>query len=171
MTIGSVTTLGVARNLRAPTKADAAEKPAGTAGADEKPTLLQLVAKQVPIGLVAAYTGLTSGLIQLIDEPTPENPDPDQYFLYRWLGFAALVLLAAFLTYASYSRKAGAGARRPVAEVLGVSIAAAAWGLMIPESPLFAVIDGKGGAALVLVVGFVGVGLNLATGVKLKEPS
>jgi hypothetical protein len=171
MTITTITTLGAARNNRTPTKADAAETPTDGTGATEQPGLLQLVAKQVPVGLVAAYTGATSGFIQLIDEPTAAEPAPDQYLVYRWLALAILVLASAGLTYRSYRQKAGKAARQPIAEVLGVGIAAAAWGLMIPESPLLAMTDGPGGLALVILIGLAAVALNLVTGSNLRKPA
>ena len=169
MSIGSLTAFAVARNSREPTKADAGEVTAESEHEAEQATIPQLLVKQVPIGLVAAYTALTAATVELIDEPAPGKPHPDQLLSYRWAGLIALVVLSLVLTHVSYRAKAAAGARRPVAEMIGVGTAAAGWGLVIPDSPLLATLDGDRGTAMVLLIGFVAVGLNLIVATRLQK--
>lgn len=173
MTIGTLTSLGVARNLRAPNKSDSGEALDEDETKTEKASLPQILVKQVPTGLVAAYTALTATIVQLIDEPTSAVPQPDLLLSFRWAAFVILVIFSMGLTFASYRAKVGPGARWPIAEVLGVSIAAAVWGLLIPESPMLAMNPGDRGVALIAVIGFVGIGLNLLTAQRLltKAPA
>jgi hypothetical protein len=167
MSIGSITALAVARNTRRPTKSDAGEVTEESVESEAPPSLMALLIKQVPVSMVAGYTALTAGLVELVGKATRENPQPDQLLPYRWAGFAILVLFSMALTYLTYRAKADEGARRPVAEVLGVGVAAAGWGLGIPESPLLAQLSGPQGAAMVLLIGFAAVAANLVIASRL----
>jgi len=168
MSISSLTAVGVARNLRKPTKSDSGEVTEESDAKAEEASLTQLLVKQVPTGMVAAYTALTAATVELIDEVTVENPSPDELLPYRWLGLIGLVLGSMLLTYGSYRSKAATGARRPVAEVLGVGVAALGWGLVVPESPALAQVDGDRGTASVLLIGFLSVVANLIIASRLK---
>lgn len=167
MSISSLTALAVARNTRRPTKSDAGEVTEESDQSAASPSLVGLLVKQVPVSMVAGYTALTAGLVELVGKATPDNPSPDQLMPYRWAGFAILVLFSMALTYVAYRAKAGDGARRPVAEVLGVGVAAAGWGLGIPESPILAEMSGARGAAMVLLIGFAAVAANLIVASRL----
>jgi hypothetical protein len=163
--------LAVARNLRVPSRSDAGVVTRESVKADEAPTLPEILAKTVPVGLVSAYTAFIAVVTELVAEPTSEQPDPDQHLLYRWIAFVALVAFAAGLTYFAYDKKAGDGARFPLVEIASVTIAATAWGLAVPESPLLAAVDKTQGAILVALIGFIGVGTNLVLSAKMKGPA
>ena len=169
MSISSITSLAVARNLRQPDKADAGVAPAGTDAAGENPSLPEILAKTVPVGLVSAYTAFIAVVTQVV-LPTKADPSPDPQLWLRWLALAILVLTAAFLTYGSYRSKAGEGARFPLVEVSAVTVAAAAWGIGIPESPLLATLDNKTQGLLVLaLIAFAGVAINLVLSNLMKQ--
>ena len=77
------------------------------------------------------------------------------------IAFAALLVMAAGFTYGVYVKKAGSGARFPLPEVLSALVAAAAWGLAMPESPILATVHDAGrGALLVGLIALVGIAIN-----------
>ena len=168
MSIQSITALAVARNLRRPTKNDAGVVTKDSQAADTAPTLPEILVKTVPVGLVSAYTAFIAVIAELVAEPTAEKPHPEQYLPYRWLGLATLVAFSAGLTYRAYGKKAGDGARFPLEEVAAVTVASAAWGLCIPESPLLAQLDKTEGAIVLALIGFVGVGVTLLLSSRMK---
>lgn len=170
MSIDSMTTLGVARNLRNPTKSDIAAVTEESNEATQSPSLQEILAKTVPVGLVTGYTAFIAVVTQVVDAPTKKVPAPEEYLWVRWAALAILVVTAAVLTHQSYSRKAGKGARSPVAEVAAVTVAAAAWGLGVPESPLLAAIEDKNlGLLVIALIGLTGVAGNLMLAGKLKS--
>jgi hypothetical protein len=171
MSISSITSFAVARNLRAPTKADAGVATTEAAAAGDPPSLPEILAKTLPVGLVSAYTAFIAVVAEVVAEPTPAKPDPEQYLSYRWGALAVLVLLAATLTLITYRRKAGAGARFPALELSAVTVAAGAWGLGVPESPLLAAADKQEGLILIALIGFVGVGINAILSALLRSES
>ena len=170
MSIRTLTTVGVARNRRQPTKSDSGEVLEDQQANTEAASLPQLLVKQVPTGMVAAYTAFTAAVVELIDEPTADVPDPDLLIGFRWGGFALLVIGSMAMLYVTYRTAAGPKARQPVAEVLGVGIAATGWGLVIPESPLLAQSTGDSGVALVLLISFAAVVGNLVVAKRLQTP-
>ena len=172
MSISSITTLAVARNLRKPTKSDVGVVTAESNTAKEDPSSTDLLAKTVPVGLVSAYTAFIAVVTQVVAAPTPAHPNPTQYLLMRWLAFAILVLSSAVLTLISYRGKAEKNARPPTLEVGAVTVAAAAWGLAIPESPiLVAIADKQAGLLALAFIAFCGVAVNLALSNLLKTQS
>lgn len=56
----------------------------------------------MPVALVSAYTALIAVVSEAVDEPTVQRPEPEQFLTLRWIGLAALVVLAAALTYGAY---------------------------------------------------------------------
>jgi len=170
MSVGALTSIGVARNLRAPTKSDAGERTEDSNEADQAASIPELLVKQVPTSLVAGYTAVTATLVALIPEPTSTVPNPDELLNLRWIAFFVLVLSSALLTGVVYYAKAGRGARKPVLEVLGVTISAAGWGLVVPESPILAMVDDVArSVGTVAVVGFVAISLNTVTAAGLSR--
>lgn len=102
MSIKSLVTVGVAWNERKPTKSDSGEVVDESAEAGTSASLSLLLVKQVPTGLVAAYTAFTAAVVELIDVPTTSNPTPDQLLGYRWAGFAILVIGSVVMLLVSY---------------------------------------------------------------------
>jgi hypothetical protein len=165
-----MTTIAVTRNSRKPLRADTGaavtamtekEKAEQEAEGGGNAKLTDILVETVPTGLVTAYTAFIAIVSQIVADPTPEVPKPEQFLGLRWIGFVALVLLALFITYGSYVKKAGTGARIPVPELLSVGVAAAGWGLALPESPLVVWMDGTAGLIATALVAFIAVGINL----------
>jgi len=171
MSIGTLTTIAVTRNVRPPTRADTgaaatANEPAG--GGNAK--LTDILVETVPTGLVTAYTAFITIVSQLVDDPTPQMPDPDKYAGWRWAGFAVLVVVAIGLTLMSYNKKkAQAEKRGPWLEVAAVAVATIGWGLAVPESPLLVDLDNKNGLLATAFIAFVAVVVNVALARQMKN--
>ncbi|HVN10703.1 MAG TPA: hypothetical protein VMT69_01325 [Kineosporiaceae bacterium] len=172
MSITSLTGVALARNQPGTTtKADSGEVPKDAPGADEQASLLALLVKQVPTGMVAAYTAVTAALAELA-KPTAADPRPDHLLAYRWAILAILVVGSVTLSYVSYRGKADPDDRRyPVAEMIGVGVAASGWGLALPDSPLLAAMEGPQGVATVFLVGFVATVINVIVAQRLQSPA
>ncbi|MGZ4603405.1 MAG: hypothetical protein ACXV0U_07380 [Kineosporiaceae bacterium] len=172
MSITSLTGVALARNQPGrTTKADSGEVPKDSRTADEQASLLALLVKQVPTGMLAAYTAVTATLAELV-KPSAADPHPDPLLAYRWAILAILVVGSVALSYVSYRGKADPDARRyPVAEMIGVGVAAAGWGLALPDSPVLAAVDGPQGVATVFLVGFVATVINVIVAQRLQSPA
>jgi hypothetical protein len=172
MSISSISTIAVARNSGAPTKADSSEATADAPDAEEAATLPALLVKTVPTSLVAGYTAFIALVTTTLVTPTATNPHPDQYLPIRWVAVIMLVAASAAGTYFSYRRKAGTGARFPMLEVAAVAAAAAGWALASPGSPLFAGIDDSARRTITLgVAGFAGIALTTVLANLMKTPA
>ncbi|MCU1689546.1 MAG: hypothetical protein JWN61_1186 [Pseudonocardiales bacterium] len=162
MSIASMTSLAVVRNAHAPTKADAGVAPAGSLKGQQPPSLTDLLAKTIPVGLVTAYGAFIAAISQLVSEPTAADPSPDQILWARWIAFAALVAVAGALAYLSYRSQAPKPARAPIVEVSAVVVSAIGWGLGLPESPILAAMSSKTtGLTVLALVAFLAVAINL----------
>lgn len=163
MSINTMTTLAVARNRRQPTKADAGERTPDSTAATDSPSIPALLVKTVPTGLVTAYTAF----VAVVSEASAKETD---LIDLRWIAFVALVLAAIGVTIGSYKGKADADSRFPGLEVAAVTVAAAGWGLAMPESPLLAAIeDGTRGLVTIALVGFIALGVNSVLATLLKK--
>jgi hypothetical protein len=116
---------------------------------------------------VVPYTAFIAVLAQLT-KPSADDLHPDQLLLYRWLGFAVLVGGTAAFSYVSYRKKATAakqpgqtkGIGSPLLEVSALTVAAIAWGLSTPESPLLTKLDGVHGLVSLALISLVAVVIN-----------
>lgn len=137
MSIRTVSTYAMVRNVRPPTTADSGEAPRAPAGAATPPTavpdepkLMTLLTKLVPTELLAPY-------IALVGVVSP-HITPEQSFIgIRWGAVIVLAVAAGAWTWLGYTQMAGRGSRKPVPETLGVVVAALGLTLSMPASPLY----------------------------------
>ena len=96
---------------------------------------------------------------------------PDEFQAWRWLLFA-LLLGGTFLIVWLVSRsKQPAGSKPfPLLEVSGATIAAAGWGLAMPESPLAPYLGKPEEIFVPLIVGFAAVVVITAIAKALQTP-
>lgn len=161
MSIRTISTYAMVRNVRPPTaadsgdaargaQADVARGAAGEPGAE--PKIMTLLAKLVPTELLAPYIALIGVISPHI---TPER----SFIGVRWAAVAVVALAAGAWTWLGYTQMAPSGARRPVPETIGVVVAALGVTLSMPASPLYhdrdpaeATVYGTSIAALAVVV-------------------
>jgi hypothetical protein len=167
MSIATTTTLAAARDVAAPKQKDIG-KTRKADDAEKTPTLFDLLVTLVPTEVVVPYTLVTTGIVALIDEPTAENPNPPDYALWRWIAFGFLVFGVVALVLRGKRRKSTRD-RFPRGELTGSLVAGVAFGLAIPDSPLYThYSNGEAGVAA-LVIAFGALIVNLAVGNELKK--
>ncbi len=117
----------------------------------------EVLVAAVPTEALAAYTTLV-GVMLAADIGSG-------YSALRWFAYGAFVVLAVLAALVLYRRRVreddakGMDTRRlPVWECLAAGLAAAAWGLVMPGSPLGTVLQGNG-----LVFSTTGIALGAAT--------
>lgn len=118
----------------------------------------------IPTEVLTLYTVLTGGTLALVIKNQPQA-----YLPYRWVVLVAAVVLTPASVLVSYRSKRGDAARAgrsqspgrrvPVAEMAAATLAAAAWFLAVPGSPLLAVMDQVSGslASTAITTGAVAV--------------
>jgi hypothetical protein len=166
-----MTTVAAVRDARSPTKSDVGKAPPEDPQGDARASLTDLLVTAVPTELVAPYTAATAIVVGLIDEPTLKVPDPSQHELWRWLFFGMLILGTAgaiFQGARKKNRRSRAKRRLPKVEIAAGVVAAAGWGLALPESPLFPYLSGDNRAIVPVFAGFAAVVILLMLGQRLS---
>lgn len=175
MSIRSITDLAVERDLAAPDEAVDSHSP----GRD-KERMRDGVISAIPAEILTLYTALTGGTLAVLirDHAT-------SYLPYRWAILVFALVLTPATIYTAYRRKFAARRKEsrldvqlmpqeprvPYLEMTASTLAAAAWFLAAPGSPLLATLSSNAaeltssaiiiGAASLLTVGF---GRPLSTG-------
>lgn len=144
MSIRSVTDLAVERDMTEPGTPVTSRSP----GRDYE-RLRDVVISSIPMEVLALYTAVTSGALALMirDQPT-------SYLPYRWTLFAFALALTPAVIYLAYRRKFDDRKKHPLGghlladkhrvpylEMAASTLAAAAWFLVVPGSPLLATLS------------------------------
>jgi hypothetical protein len=129
-----------------------------------------LVATLVPTGAIAGYSALLAVVIEYIEGETKKGNAPGNFGPLRWTLFGAFLLATAWLVAMAHrKRRSGSGRRFPKDEVIVALLAATAWGLSGPGTPLALVFSGLN-AVLIPSAVLIGVFLLLTPLVpKLKK--
>jgi hypothetical protein len=165
MSISTLTTLGAARDEGDPKKSDTGKAPEGS---DAKARITDALVSSIPTEVVAAYTAAVTLVVGFID-PAKGKHFPDQFKVLRWWMFAALILVTAVSIYFSFRAKSQK--RQPLAEVVAGVLAAAIWGLSLPESPLAPTLHGDNKAIAPALIIFGGGTLLVAVSSMLAKKS
>jgi uncharacterized membrane-anchored protein len=144
-------------------------KPADEAEAKktESQGYFDLLVSAIPTEPLALYTFLIAGIVATID-----GHDSQRLGL-RWAIYGAMIAFIVLWLCASYIRRPKTEKKRhlPFVETLSAVIAFAAWGLVMPESPLNAELSGDDQTIWTLIITVGGVALlGLLTG-SLKKPA
>lgn len=127
---------------------------------------LDLLITAIPTEPLALYTFLVAGIVATIDG------EDDARLGMRWCIYGVTIAFIVLWLMVSYLRQPKAERKRklPIAEILAASVAFAAWGLVMPESPLYAELSGDDRTIWTLIITAAGVALlGLITG-SLKKP-
>jgi hypothetical protein len=167
MSLSTLGTIAAQRDKGRPRRAKRKPRTREDAEATEESGYLNLLVAAIPTEPLALYTALVGGIVATI-----ETGDDELLFL-RWLIYAGgIVYIAAWLG-TSYFRRPKADKKRkfPWAETAAAVVAFAAWGLVMPESPLYAELEGDQRVVWTLVITAAGAAiLGLITG-SLKQPA
>ena len=125
--------------------ADRDQKPSGEEVRSATETLVAII----PTEVLAAYTALVAISVTTVE--------PGEYAPFRWTAYAGFVVAAAIAPISSFRTKmedSRGGRSVPWAECLAAGAAAAAWGLVMPGTPLDLLLHGRaltlGSAAIIL---------------------
>jgi hypothetical protein len=131
----------------------------------ERQGYLDLLVGAIPTEPLALYTFLVAGIVATID------PGTDQRLTMRWIIFGAAIAFIIAWMVANFLRLPGDQKRTlPWAEVSSAVIAFAAWGLVMPESPLGAMLSAANQTVWTYIIIAAGVALlGLLTG-SMKKP-
>jgi hypothetical protein len=124
-----------------------------------------LLITAIPVEPLALYTFLVAGIVTTIKE------DSNQHLTMRWIIFAATGTFIVAWMLASYLRQPGKQKRKvPLVEIASAVVAFAAWGLVMPESPLAAELSSENQTIWTFIITAAGAGiLGLLTG-SMKKP-
>jgi hypothetical protein len=145
MSIRSITDLAVKRD-KAPPGQPVTSKDPGRATERAQDAIISAI----PAEILAFYTALTGGALALLI-----RDDPSAYLPYRWLLLGVALLLTPLAVYRSYLSKFDAARGQedmpdkpapPYWEMAASTVAAAAWFLAAPGSPLLAMLSADAGA-------------------------
>ena len=148
MSIRSLAALAVARDKAPPAEPVAggggdAAAPAAPGGPFVAQQFVDVLVSAIPTEPLAAYTaivGLTVGTVDIAH--------PHSYLTFRWFCFAAFLVFTLLAITVAYNRKANGPTgpvdrrRFPWAEGGAALLAASAWGLIMPGSPLNVALTG-----------------------------
>jgi hypothetical protein len=166
MSLSTLSTIAAQRDkgvpIRSKPKPDSAEETRAT----EERGYMNVLVSAIPTEPLALYTFLTAGIVATIDA------GETQRLGLRWGIYGATIVFIAAWLGAAYLRgrpKGAAKRRLPVVETAAAVIAFAAWGLVMPESPLNAELTGDDRVVWTLIITVAGAGLLGLLGVPLKE--
>lgn len=142
MSIRSITDLAVERDQALPGEGVDSRSP----GRDKERVRDALISA-IPAEVLALYTAVTGGALAILI-----RDEPSSYLPYRWTLLVAMLVLTPASIYSGYRRKFAARktedklgahlmpqtARVPYLEMTASTLAAAAWFLAAPGSPLLA---------------------------------
>jgi hypothetical protein len=165
VSLNSLANLAVQRDAGTPAKTAVAAEDENPA--TEAQNWTDVLTAAIPTEALALYTFLTGAIIATI------SAGEDERLTMRWIIYVAgFVIIAAYL-FGSYHRAAGKRKRRlPLREFLSASIAFAAWGLVMPGSPLLADLSSEDDRAVWTAIIIVsGIVLLWLVGKPLQKPA
>src|SRR3989442_13655872 len=171
MSVNSLTTLAVQRDVEgSPTRRQVKK---GEAEASTQLTKYQdVLMHAIPTEVLSGYTiliGITIGTIKA----TKQDPNPNQLLALRWwffAGFLGATLAAVWIGY--WVKRSQTKKRRiPVPEILAATIAAAAWGLVMPGNPGAVRLSTQATTIATAAISIVGAGLVVPLSTLLTGPS
>ncbi len=167
MSLSTLTKIAVQREHGVPKTTKKKPAPSAVEGTEktEKRGYLSTLAAAIPTEPLALYTFLVATIVATIE------PGDDERLFMRWAIYAAMIVVIVLWLGASHFRNVDANEKKrrfPVLETASATVAFAAWGLAMPESPLNAELSGDDRTiwtaivtvAGVLVLGMLGKNLN-----------
>lgn len=150
MSVAGAGALAATRDVKDVTRGDVG-KGSGTDAADPA-KFRDLLATIIPTLPIAAYSGLLALILEWIDGQTKQGKNPGDFEPVRWILVGGIVLATVYLVAMAHQSRKSPGAARQVAglEIATSALAAAAWALSGPGTPL--ALRFKGIAAIVAPV-------------------
>lgn len=157
MSLHSLTNLAVERDAGEPKRrvpARAGDDPPE----DEKQSLTGALISAIPTEVLALYTFAVTEIVGTI------SANEDKRLTMRWYVYAGGAIAVALWLVVGYARRRHATRKRafPGAEIATATVAFAAWGLVMPGSPLVSSLSADNAriwSGIITVVGVFAVGL------------
>lgn len=167
MSLSRLSAVAVQRETAPPQRAKKKPKTAEETRATEAQGYVDLLVAAIPTEPLALYTFVVGGIVATIDS------GEDERLVLRWAIYGAMIVfIALWLAFTYRGRTSNARKRTfPFAEIAAAVVAFAAWGMVMPESPLYAELSGDDRVVWTVVITGAGAAvLSLITG-KLKAPA
>jgi len=167
MSLSTLSAVAAQRDSGTPQRAKRTPANGTEAEKTESQGYFDLLVSAIPTEPLALYTFLIAGIVATI------NGNDSLRLDLRWTIYAVMIAFIVLWLGASYIRRPKAEKKRriPFVEMLSAVIAFAAWGLVMPESPLNAELSGDDQTIWTLIITVAGVALlGLLTG-SLKKPA
>jgi len=167
MSLSRLSAVAVQREKGPPQRAKKKPKTAAETQSTEKQGYVDLLVAAIPTEPLALYTFVVGGIVATIDSGEGKR------LALRWAIYGVTIVFIALWLALAYRRRTDAGRKRtfPFVEIVAAIVAFAAWGLVMPESPLNAELSGDDRVvATVLITGAGAAVLSLITG-KLNKPA
>jgi hypothetical protein len=167
MSIARMASVAAQRDSIKPVRAKKKPKDAQEARETEQQGYLDLLVSSIPTEPLGLYTFLIAGIVATIDA------GESQRLTLRWVIYGAMIAFIVLWLTASYLRRPKTERKRqlPWLEIATAVVAFAAWGLVMPESPLFAELSGDDRVVSTLIITAVGVALVGLLSGSLKKPA
>jgi hypothetical protein len=171
MSVNTLSTLAAMRDQEEEPKRTVADKATGQQ-TGQLVKYQDVLTNSIPTEILSGYTvlvGITVGTIQA----TAQEPTPNQLPALRWVFFVGFLLATAAAVWLAYLSKRTVGKRRriPVTEILVATIAAAAWGLVMPANPLTIGVSPQTATIATAAISIVGAGVVGGLSALLLRPS
>jgi len=174
MSISALTDLAVTRDNDAHEGRAAKRKVNRASGEVEKlsQSARGVLSKAIPTEVLAGYTAIVGVVVGTI-KVTHADPSPNQLVGLRWGLFGGFLAFTSLAVVGSYLRKRADARHRklPFLEVLAATIAAAAWGLVMPGNPLVVDMSAQVTTIATTIITIVGGGIVASLSVPLAQPS
>jgi len=165
MSLSTLGTIAVQRDKQAPRRSKRRPATAGEMNDTEQRGYANVLVAAIPTEPLALYTALVGTIVAGIEA------GEDSMLDMRWAIYAAgIVFIVAWLGSVYLRRPAVERKRRfPLVETASATVAFAAWGLVMPGSPLSAEISGDDLTAWTAIITVAGVAILGLLGVPLKQ--
>jgi hypothetical protein len=167
MSLTALSTIAAQRDQAPPKRPKRNPQTADETDATEANNYASALVAAIPTEPLALYTFLTAGIVATI------GPDDDQLLELRWTIYGVGIGYIVLWLGVAYYRERPSSARKrkfPWVETVTAVVAFAAWGLVMPESPLNAELTDTGTRTVwTLIITAVGAAILALLGNPLKS--
>ncbi len=167
MSLSTLSTMAAQRDTGPPRRTRREPHTPGEAQQTERQGYLNALVAAIPTEPLALYTFLVAGIVATIEA------GEDQRLFMRWAIYGGMIVFIAGWLVIAYRRGRADERKRklPLAEIAAAVVAFAAWGLVMPESPLSAELAGDDRVVWTLVITTVGTAALALLGGSLTRPA
>lgn len=163
MSLSTLSAIAVQRDEGKPRRSKRKPTTPTEAATTEERSYANVLVSAIPTEPLALYTFLVAGIVATIDAGESER------LVLRWVIYGVMIAFIAAWLGTTYLRGRSAKRKFPVVETVSAIVAFAAWGLVMPDSPLSAELTGDDRLVATLLITSGGVAILGLLGVSLKQ--